>query len=225
MSFLQAQIKPHFIHNTLSIISSLSIKNPPKAKSLILDLSDYLRGSFALNDEEGLTTLSKELGLVKAYLSIEQARFKDRLQVNYDLREELDCTIPLLTIQPLVENAIQHGILCRTKGGKIYITTSMEPNRVRIEVRDNGVGIEPDRIRKVYELNQDQKGVGLINVHRRLMTKYGDGLHIDSILGQGTTVYFYVPYVSGKVILETPENELSAGSESEQEISGKEISE
>ncbi|HVI40382.1 MAG TPA: ATP-binding protein, partial [Anaerovoracaceae bacterium] len=202
MSFLQAQIKPHFIHNALSVISSLSIKDPHKAKALILDLSDYLRGSFDLNNDEGLTTLSKELELVRAYLSIEQARFKERLQVHYHLLEDVDCTLPLLTIQPLVENAIRHGIICRMEGGEIHITASLEPDRVRIEVRDNGVGIESERITKFFELKQDQRGVGMANIHRRLMTHYGEGLHIESLPNQGTVIYFYVPYNSGKEVLE-----------------------
>ncbi len=201
MSFLQAQIKPHFIHNALSVISSLSIKNPQKAKALILDLSDYLRGSFDLNNDKGLTTLSKELELVRAYLSIEQARFRERLQVHYHLLEDVDCTLPLLTIQPLVENAIRHGIMCRMEGGEVHITTSLEPNRVRIEVRDNGVGIEPGRIEKFFELKQEQRGVGMANIHRRLMAQYGEGLHIESIPNQCTVIYFYIPYDSGKEVL------------------------
>lgn len=201
MSFLQAQIKPHFIHNALSVISSLSIKDPHKAKSLILDLSDYLRGSFDLNNDKGLTTLSKELELVRAYLSIEQARFRERLQVHYHLLEDVDCTLPLLTIQPLVENAIRHGIMCRMEGGEIHITISLEPDRVRIEVRDNGVGIEPERIEKFFELKQEQRGVGMANIHRRLMTQYGEGLHIESIPNKQTVIYFYIPYHSGKEVL------------------------
>ncbi len=198
MSFLQAQIKPHFIQNALSVISSLSIKDPHKAKSLILDLSDYLRGSFELNTDEGLTTLSKELDLVQAYLSIEQARFKDRLQIHYHLLEDVDCTLPLLTIQPLVENAIRHGIMCRMEGGEIHITTALEPDRVRIEVRDNGIGMEPDFVEKFFEMRPDRKGVGMANIHRRLVTHYGEGLHIESTPGVGTTVYFCIPYKSGK---------------------------
>jgi sensor histidine kinase YesM len=202
MSFLQAQIKPHFIQNALSVISSLSIKDPHKAKSLILDLSDYLRGSFELNNDEGLTTLSKELELVQAYLSIEQARFKDRLQIHYHLLEDVDCTLPLLTIQPLVENAIRHGIMCRMEGGEIHITTAIEPERVRIEVQDNGIGMEPDFVEKFFEMRQDRKGVGMANIHRRLVTHYGEGLHIESTPGIGTAVYFYIPYKSGKEDLE-----------------------
>jgi sensor histidine kinase YesM len=202
MSFLQAQIKPHFIQNALSVISSLSIKDPHKAKSLILDLSDYLRGSFELNTDEGLTTLSKELELVQAYLSIEQARFKERLQVHYHLLDDVDCTLPLLTIQPLVENAIRHGIMCRLEGGEIHISTDLEPDRVRIEVRDNGVGMKPDFVEKFFEMRPDRKGVGMSNIHRRLTAHYGEGLHIESTPGKGTVIYFYIPYKSGKEELE-----------------------
>jgi signal transduction histidine kinase len=194
MSFLQAQIKPHFIHNALSVISSLSIKDPPKAKSLILDLSDYLRGSFDLNHEEGLTTLSKELDLVRAYLSIEQARFKERLQIYYHLYEGIDCSLPLLTIQPLVENAIRHGILRRLEGGTVHLTTTVEAGRIRIEIRDNGLGMQPEQIEQFYEQKQDRAGVGMSNIHRRLLYYYGEGLHIESQPYEGTTIFFYIPY-------------------------------
>ena len=198
MSFLQAQIKPHFIHNALSVISSLSIKNPPKAKSLILDLSDYLRGSFELNNDDGLTTLSKELDLIRAYLSIEQARFKERLQIHYHLQEDIDCTLPLLTIQPLVENAIRHGILCRLEGGEVHLTTSLEADRVRIEVRDNGVGMTQEQIERFFAQKPDQRGIGMANIHRRLISFYGEGLHIESVRGCGTVIYFYIPYRTGQ---------------------------
>lgn len=199
MLFLQAQIKPHFIQNALSVISSLSLKDPHKAKSLILDLSDYLRGSFDFNhNDEGLTTLSRELELVRAYLSIEQARFKERLQVRYQLIEDMDCTLPWLTIQPLVENAVRHGIMCRLEGGEVHIVTARESGRVCIEVRDNGVGIEQERILRFYELKKTQTGVGIANIHKRLIAHYGEGLHIKSVPGQGTVVSFYVPCNSDK---------------------------
>lgn len=194
MSFLQAQIKPHFIHNALSVISSLSIKDPPKAKSLILDLSDYLRGSFELNHEEALTTLSKELDLVRAYLSIEQARFKERLQVHYHLHEGLDCSLPILTIQPLVENAIRHGILCRLEGGAVHLTTALDSDRIRVEIRDNGLGMKPEQIEQFYEQKPDRVGVGMANIHRRLLAFYGEGLHIESQPYEGTIIFFYIPY-------------------------------
>ena len=169
---------------------------------MILDLSDFLRGSFELNNDEGLTTLSKELELVKAYLSIEQARFKERLQVQYHIQEDVDCTLPLLTVQPLVENAIRHGIMCRLEGGEVHVSISREPDRVRIEVRDNGVGMDQELIDRFYRPGSGQKGVGMANIHRRLMALYGDGLHIESAPGEGTVVYFFVPYSNDKEVLE-----------------------
>jgi hypothetical protein len=96
LQFLQAQIKPHFIFNSLSVISSLSIREPERAKALVLDLSDFLRISFDLDSPEGLTTIKKKLELVQAYLAIEQARFKQRLAVEFMIEEGLDCTIPML---------------------------------------------------------------------------------------------------------------------------------
>ncbi len=191
-----------FYSNALTRKLLTQHQDPYKAKSLILDLSDYLRGSFDLNNDEGLTTLSRELGLVRAYLSIEQARFKERLQVSYHLQEDVDCTLPLLTIQPLVENAIRHGIMCRAEGGEIHITTCQEPDRIRIEVRDNGVGIVTEQIEKFYESKHEQRGVGMANIHRRLMAHYGEGLHIKSLPGQGTVIYFYIPYPSDKEVIE-----------------------
>lgn len=200
MSFLQAQIKPHFIHNALGTISSFCVNDPQKAKDLIIDLSDFLRGSFALRSNQGLTTLSKEMELVRAYLSIEQARFAERLQVYFHLSEDIDCTLPLLTIQPLVENAIRHGIMCRREGGEIQITVSRVTAAVRIQVKDNGIGIDKDRISGFFELQHDQRGVGIANIHRRLLALYGEGLHIESTLKQGTTIYFFVPYGSDEEI-------------------------
>jgi Putative regulator of cell autolysis len=200
LCFLQAQIKPHFIHNALSVISSLSIKDPYKAKSLILDLSDYLRGSFDLNNNEGMTTLSKELELIQAYLSIEQARFKDRLKVRYLLEKNLDCTIPVLTIQPLVENSIRHGIMSRVLGGEIRIITSVVAKRVKIEVQDNGTGIDSAKIEKLLNQKLTKMGVGIPNIHRRLVACYGDGLHIVSAPDKGTSVFFYIPVISSKEV-------------------------
>ena len=194
MSFLQAQIKPHFIHNALGTIASLCSKDPEIAKNLILDLSDYLRSCFDSSDNQGLTTLLNEIELVQAYLSIEQARFQSRLKVYFHLQDNVDCPIPLLTIQPLVENAVHHGLLKREEGGEIHISLKCEETRIRIEVKDNGVGIEENKIKGFFETGSEMKGVGLSNINRRLKAFYGEGLAIESTLNQGTLVYFYIPY-------------------------------
>ena len=194
MSFLQAQIKPHFIHNALGTIASFCSKDPEKAKNLILDLSDYLRSCFSSSGDQGLTTLSNEIELVQAYLSIEQARFQSRLKVYFHLQDNVNCSIPMLTIQPLVENAVHHGLLRREEGGEIHISLKCEEARIRIEVKDNGVGIEENKIKSFFEAGNERKGVGLFNINRRLKSLYGEGLAIESTLNQGTLVYFYIPY-------------------------------
>lgn len=109
LSYLRAQIKPHFVYNALSTISSAISRDPAEAKSLILDFSDFLRGCFSLEREDGMTTLSSEMATVRAYLSLEKARFRDRLKIIYDLSVEESCLVPMLSIQPIVENAVRHA--------------------------------------------------------------------------------------------------------------------
>jgi len=193
LSFLQAQIKPHFIFNTLSVISSLSLKEPAKAKKVILDLSDYLRASFDFDSVNGFTTLRRELELVRTYLAIEQERFEERLQVEYVVDGSIDCKIPILTIQPLVENALKHGIMKKLEGGKISISVHNEGECVRVAIHDNGIGIAPD-INKELLAGEARKGsVGLKNIHKRLMSMYGQGLTISGQIGKGTNVEFLIP--------------------------------
>lgn len=192
LSFLQAQIKPHFIYNALSVISSLTLTNPEKAKELVLDLSDYLRGSFDFESNEGLTSLKRELSLVKAYLSIEQARFKERLCVEFEIND-VNCTVPLLSIQPLVENAVRHGIMPMIDGGKIWISIKGEGEYARISVVDNGVGIDEEKIENILSEGGKKGSVGLKNIHRRLIKLYGRGLIITKGIDNGTKVEFFVP--------------------------------
>lgn len=193
LSFLQAQIKPHFIYNALSVISSLSLIEPSKAKELILDLSDYLRGSFDFESKEGLTTLKRELNLVKAYLAIEQARFKERLCVEFDIKE-ISCTIPMLSIQPLVENAVRHGIMPMISGGKIWISVKEEDKYIKICVRDNGVGIDEERLNNILSGKVENGSVGIKNIHRRLIKLYGRGIKVSRGKENGTKVEFNIPY-------------------------------
>ena len=193
LAFLQAQIKPHFIFNTLSVISALCLKEPAKAKELILDLSDYLRGSFDIDMHNGLTTLSKELELVKAYLSIEQARFKERINVDFDIRSQRDCTMPILSLQPLVENAVRHGIMPLAKGGQIRVKVWDEGEDVKVCVTDNGIGIEEEKIKEIFSEEKKSGSVGLINVNRRLIALYGRGLVIAREIPNGTSIGFFIP--------------------------------
>ena len=193
LSFLQAQIKPHFIFNALSVIASRCLKSPEKARDLLLDLSDYLRESFDFEDKDGLTTLSRELKLVKAYLDIEQARFQDRLDVRFEIDKGIDCTLPILSIQPIVENAIRHGLMKLPEGGSIQVKVERKPDAIGISVSDNGIGMSQERIQLVLNASADIQGVGLRNIHRRLLALYGKGLLIKSEHGLGTRVSFEIP--------------------------------
>jgi len=192
LSFLQAQIKPHFIYNALSVISSLSLVEPAKAKALILDLSDYLRGSFDFESKEGLTTLKRELNLVKSYIAIEQARFKERLCVDFEINN-INCTVPMLSIQPLVENAVRHGIMPMISGGKVFISVRYEGEYIKISVSDNGVGIDEKKLQKILSGEVENGSVGIKNIHRRLIKLYGRGLTITRGEENGTKVEFDIP--------------------------------
>lgn len=197
ISFLRAQIKPHFLYNTLSVISALIVKKPLRAKELLHHLSDYLRGSFHFENNNGITMLSGELETTRAYLTIEKERFRDKLTVEYHIDEFVNIPIPLLSIQPLVENALRHGIFKKPEGGIIRITVKRKNDDVIIRVQDNGVGIPEEKL--VTILNQDNgaMGVGLWNINERLMLLYGHGLEIDSREGCGTSVTFRIPMEEG----------------------------
>ncbi|SMG06318.1 sensor histidine kinase [Cedecea neteri] len=188
---LQSKINPHFLFNALNAISSSIRMNPDTARQLIVNLSRYLRYNIELNDDEQID-IRKELYQIKDYIAIEQARFGDKLTVIYNIDEEVNCRIPSLLIQPLVENAIVHGIQpCKGKG---VVTISIEEsgNRVRIAVRDTGHGIDPKVVERVENNEMPGNKIGLLNVHHRVQLLYGEGLIIRR-LEPGTEIAFYVP--------------------------------
>ncbi len=192
-AFLQAQIKPHFIYNALSAIASFTTREPLKAKELILDLSDYLRGSFNFNRKDDFVFISKELETVNAYLSIEKARFKDRLKIEIYVGEDTNIKIPQLIIQPLVENAVRHGILEKEEGVTVKISIQREQSYVYIKIEDDGIGISQDRISQIINGKDKKAGVGILNVNRRLINYYGRGIEIESIIGIGTKIFMKFP--------------------------------
>lgn len=141
---LQAQINPHFLFNSLTVIASLCRIDSEKARNLIIHLSNYFRKN--LNNNRDLVELDVELNHVKSYIEIEMARFEDKLIIIYDIEDNLDCLIPPLTLQPIVENAIKHGILPQKGGGTVKIIGIKKGDEVNITIYDNGVGIEDDKI-------------------------------------------------------------------------------
>ncbi|PAB59505.1 sensor histidine kinase [Anaeromicrobium sediminis] len=188
---LQAQINPHFLFNALNTIVSFTRINPDKARELIINLSTYLR--YNIENENIFVDLNKELEQVKAYVQIEQARYKDKIEIIYDIKTiKEEVKIPSLTIQPLVENAIKHGILKKEGRGKIYIRVKeRDDDKILIEIKDEGIGIDEEVIEKIYKGKNKAGSVGLSNVHNRLKLIYGQGLTIEKC-EDGTRIWFYI---------------------------------
>ncbi|MNI16121.1 Sensor histidine kinase YpdA [compost metagenome] len=185
---LQTSINPHFLFNALNAIASSIRIDPDKARELIVNLSGYMRYNLELSDE--FIDIRRELQQVQQYVEIEKARFGSRLAVVYDV-DEVDVRIPSLIIQPLVENAIVHGIL-KVKGqGTVTLSVKDRGAAVRIGITDTGAGISEETIEKVYSGSMPDNKIGLFNVHQRVKLIYGRGLSIQR-LEKGTEIYFDV---------------------------------
>ncbi|EHI98414.1 signal transduction histidine kinase, LytS [Clostridium sp. DL-VIII] len=185
---LQRQINPHFLFNALNAITSFIRIDPNKARELIINLASYLRYNLELNSE--FIDIKKELQQVKDYIEIEKARFGNKLNVIYDI-DDVNIKIPSLTIQPLVENAIIHGIL-KDKGlGTVQIIVKEEGEKVKISIIDSGIGISEEAIKNVYTNSVPENKIGLYNVHLRIKLIYGEGLIIKR-LEKGTRIEFYI---------------------------------
>ncbi len=193
MAFLQAQIKPHFMFNALNTILTLSLDEPEAAHDLLLYLSRYLRGSFDFKNKERLVPLRKELDLAEAYLKIERARFGERLRVRFEIDGDADCLLPPLTIQPLVENAVRHGVTKKEDGGTVTVSVRMQDDAAFIAVADDGPGMSLPAQSVLSNEREEAGGVGLRNIHQRLLRQFGKGLEIDSAPGRGTRVAITVP--------------------------------
>ncbi|MNX36675.1 Sensory/regulatory protein RpfC [compost metagenome] len=190
MAFLQAQIKPHFLYNALNTMIALCPVDPDKTMRMLMELSQYLRGSFDFQNRDQFIPLQKELELVESYIYLEKARFEDRLQMEISLEGDLHVMIPPLSIQPLVENAVRHGIMQREAGGLIQLEMKVTKEQVRVTVIDNGVGMTPEKLSSLLSGKAARGGVGLMNIHQRLRALNRSGLSVESEPGQGTTVSF-----------------------------------
>ncbi len=187
---LQAQINPHFLFNALNTITSFVRIDPNKARELIINLSTYLRYNLEIGDKP--VDIYKEIEQVKAYIEVEKARFGDKLNIIYDIDDNLDIKIPSLIIQPIVENSVKHGILKGDKKGTIkIIIKEIEEKRVKVVIEDNGTGIPQEIIDKVYEDNMEENKIGVSNVNNRLKHIYGRGLNIER-LNKGTKTTFII---------------------------------
>ncbi|TMV45030.1 response regulator [Paenibacillus mesophilus] len=190
---LQAQIQPHFLFNTLNSIAALSEIDTVRMRALLGNFGHYLRASFDFRNLDRLVPVSHEIGLVRSYLFIEKERFEERLEIEWELDEHLRLRLPPLSIQPLVENAVKHGVLAQPQGGKLRIRITDYDSHAEIAVIDNGVGMdESTRTRLLEGEPAPRSGIGLRNTDRRLKQLYGKGLLIESEPGKGTTVTFSV---------------------------------
>lgn len=194
---LQAQIKPHFIFNAINTIVSYMRTDPETASGLLIKLAEFFRRNISPADEE--IPLSREIEHCEAYLSIEKARFGERVRVKYALDPStLNCPVPPLTLQPLVENALKHGILPDEKGGEIVIGSSKRNGTVKIFVKDDGVGMSREKLESLFTGRRNDSGakgsgIALKNINARLTALYGYPLYIESAAGKGTTVHLTIP--------------------------------
>lgn len=199
MALIQAQIKPHFLYNTLNTIASLSEVDPDRTRDLLADFGSYLQSSFDLRNLDQEVPFKKEWTLVQSYLNIEKARFGSRIQITTEVPDEAIFDLPPLTIQPIVENAVRHGVLKKIEGGHIHISVEEKDDHALISVRDTGDGIPPLKREAILD-GTYRLGIGLVNVNRRLKNAYGQGLSIDSVEGTGTVIRFRVPLKQDKEV-------------------------
>jgi two-component system LytT family sensor kinase len=190
---LTAQINPHFLFNTLNSIASLVRTDPETARQVIFKLSSILRQ--LLKKHESFSTLRDEMTFIDDYLSIEVIRFgQDKLRIIKEIDEQtLPLMVPSMLLQPIIENAIRHGLSPRLEGGIILIRSFRQDGRLLLEVRDNGVGIPSAALERVF-----QQGIGISNVRERLRVLYGADFtfHIDCPPEGGTSIRVAIPLVS-----------------------------
>jgi sensor histidine kinase YesM len=194
LAFLKAQIKPHFLYNTLNVIAAIAISDKNKTRELLLNFADYLRYSYDFKNQDNLITFEEELIAVKAYVSIQQARFPNMIEVEYDAHDMDAVRIPQFVIQPLVENAIQHGLRKELKSGKIVVRARKKKTDYEISVEDTGIGMTREQILKIMKGEiQSESGIGIKNIQKRLRLLYGTDLKIESRPNETTTFSFVIP--------------------------------
>ena len=190
VSTMMSQIRPHFIYNTLGSIEQLCSIDPPKAGELVHNFAKYLRGNFGELDNPRPILMSQEMEHVRHYISIENVRFPD-MTFSFEMNS-VDFYIPALTIQPIVENAIKHGLMKLPKGGKIRVVSYETDTHYCVSVEDDGLGFD------TQEVLEDRKHVGIRNIRGRLQAMVNGELEITSTVGVGTKVLITIPKEVGK---------------------------
>ena len=187
IAIMLSQMQPHFIHNILNVIYYLCGKDPAAAQGAISKFSDHLRNNLEAISQKELITFRKELDHIHTYLELEQIRFGEELSIVYDIEED-SFFLPVLSVQPLVENAVKHGIAKKRGGGVVTISSQKTETAYRITVSDTGVGFDVDRY-----MDDGKVHVGLINVRQRLASRMNATVDVDSTPGNGTTVTVTIP--------------------------------
>ena len=185
VSTMMSQIRPHFIYNTLGSIEQLCIIDPPKAGELVHNFAKYLRGNFGELDNPKPILMSQEMEHVRHYISIENVRFPD-MTFSFEMNSD-DFYIPALTIQPIVENAIKHGLMKLQSGGTIHVVSYETDTHYCVSVKDDGVGFDTN------VLLDERNHVGIRNIRGRLAAMVNGKLEIESKEGVGTKVTITIP--------------------------------
>lgn len=193
-------MSPHFVYNALTTIVSFVRTDPERARELLMDFADFTR--YALSGARDFTTLAEELHCVDRYLLLERARFGDRLRFTVRVAPEvLSMPVPFLFLQPLVENAVKHGVGAAAGPGEVRVTVEDAGSEARISVEDDGRGMSPERARSLLggdsRHGRGEGGIGLANVDARLRQIYGEdyGLVVESELDAGTRVNLRLPKI------------------------------
>jgi LytS/YehU family sensor histidine kinase len=187
ISIMLSQIQPHFLYNTLNSIYQLCETNPMRARFMVNSFAEYLRNNLSSLEEPGLISFEAELPHIKTYLEIEKIRFEDTLEIEYDIQCDA-FSLPVLTVQPIVENAVKHGTSKKRGGGKVVISTWEDEASYVITVSDTGCGFDPSKPKDDGKIH-----VGIENVQKRLSNMCSGTLTIESEVGVGTTATIRIP--------------------------------
>ena len=187
IAIMLSQMQPHFIHNILNVIYYMCGKDPNAARDAISKFSDHLRNNLEALSQHELITFRKELDHIRTYLELERIRFGEELSVIYDIEED-SFLLPVLTVQPLVENAVKHGIAKKRGGGVVTIASRQTENGYQIQITDTGAGFDTE-----HYMDDGKVHVGLMNVRQRLASQMNATVEIDSVPGSGTTVTVSIP--------------------------------
>ena len=196
LSYYLSQITPHFLYNTLNTIIGLSYKDAEKTREALQYLAIYFRAKLEYKNHCSLVPLEDELELVKAYLAIEKMRFGERLMIEYDIDETIEGLIPSLTLQPLVENAVQHGIAKKRDGGTVQLSIKKVADEIEIMIKDDGMGISIDKQKEL--LNGRNNRIGFTNPLKKLKLIRNASFKMESMEGIGTEISIKLPEVKSR---------------------------